>query len=249
MRAGRFAKGIVLGAITSSAVLIGTAALAGNGVGASFNLGKVNTVNATSTLTGKSSGAMLTITNNGSGRALRLNVKPGTPPLSVSSRAAVSNLTAGNAEHLGGVPPDGFVRGPGVAQSERVIAIPPSSTLIFDPTVPAGPRVTCSATDMTIRFGPSSRHDRDLWWTWDTSTTSAADSDFEEVPQGSSSSPILVVAGDGQFGSVSGIIGNTQGQFLSQSITFEFGAFHESDRCLVHAQMVFVRGGREDVGP
>jgi hypothetical protein len=47
-----FVKGVVLGAVTSMLTLAATAALAGTGVGAVFNLGKTNKVNATSTLTG-----------------------------------------------------------------------------------------------------------------------------------------------------------------------------------------------------
>ena len=47
-----FAKGAALGAVTAVLTLGTTAALAGTGPGANFNLGKTNTVNATSTLNG-----------------------------------------------------------------------------------------------------------------------------------------------------------------------------------------------------
>ena len=49
-----FFKGIALGA---------TAALAGTGPGAPFNLGRTNSVNAPSTLTGSATGSMLKIPN------------------------------------------------------------------------------------------------------------------------------------------------------------------------------------------
>src|SRR5690348_16195701 len=56
-----FFRGIALGAVTSTLALGTTAALAGTGPGANFNLGKINTVNATSTLTGSATGSLLKI--------------------------------------------------------------------------------------------------------------------------------------------------------------------------------------------
>jgi hypothetical protein len=58
------------------ALLFGAAktALAGTGVGATFNLGKKNTVDRLSQLVGSTAGAMLRVDNDGSGTALDLNV-------------------------------------------------------------------------------------------------------------------------------------------------------------------------------
>ena len=79
-------------ALTMSAV---STALAGTGVGAVFNLGKTNTVNAVSKLVGSTFGSMLVIDNNGGGPALNLQVEPGKAPLVVGSNAGkATNLDA-----------------------------------------------------------------------------------------------------------------------------------------------------------
>jgi hypothetical protein len=95
---GTLFKGVVLGAVTSTLVLVAASAVAGTGVGGVFNLGKTNTVNAKSTLTGeRAHGKMLEITNAGAGAgatALGLNVAAGRPPLTVNSDAKVVNLNA-----------------------------------------------------------------------------------------------------------------------------------------------------------
>ena len=51
-----FAKGLMAGAAGAAVVLAITAAANGTGIGAVFNLGRTNKVNATSTLTGKPHG-------------------------------------------------------------------------------------------------------------------------------------------------------------------------------------------------
>ena len=45
-------KGVILGAVVSTVVMMTTSVLAGTGVGGVFNLGSSNSVNATTTLTG-----------------------------------------------------------------------------------------------------------------------------------------------------------------------------------------------------
>jgi hypothetical protein len=85
---------LVLGAATT--------ALAGTGVGAVFNLGKVNSVDRLSVLVGGASGAMLRVDNDGPGTALELRVgsataepaTKGIPPMKVDSGAKVANLNA-----------------------------------------------------------------------------------------------------------------------------------------------------------
>jgi hypothetical protein len=81
------------------AVLFGAAtiALAGTGVGATFNLGKLNTVNRLSQLVGSTNNALLRVDNNNAGSdatALNLQVEPGRTPMKVNSSTQVSNLNA-----------------------------------------------------------------------------------------------------------------------------------------------------------
>ena len=89
-----FGKGLMAGAAGAAVVLGITAAANAMGVGTPFLLGKTNTVNATSTLTGKTSGPMLNMTNSGGGTALNLHVGSGHPPFSVNSATKVANLNA-----------------------------------------------------------------------------------------------------------------------------------------------------------
>jgi hypothetical protein len=81
------------------AVVLGLAsvALAGTGVGATFNLGKTNTVNRLSQLVGSTDNPMLSLTNKSTGAdatALTLQVEPGHAPMKVNSGTAVDNLNA-----------------------------------------------------------------------------------------------------------------------------------------------------------
>ena len=62
-----FYKGIVLGAVVSILVLVASTAIAGTGIGGIFNLGQSNTVDATSSLSGASTGAQLQVANTGTG--------------------------------------------------------------------------------------------------------------------------------------------------------------------------------------
>ena len=76
---------------------LSSAALAGTGVGANFNLGEKNTVNRLSQLVGATDTAMLRIVNNDAGAnatALDLRVEPGLAPMRVNSSTQVSNLNA-----------------------------------------------------------------------------------------------------------------------------------------------------------
>jgi hypothetical protein len=81
------------------AVVLGlaSAALAGTGVGAAFNLGKTNTVNRLSQLVGTTDNPMLRVTNQSSGTgatALTLQVEPGHAPMRVNSDTQVAGLNA-----------------------------------------------------------------------------------------------------------------------------------------------------------
>src|SRR5260370_1913998 len=93
-------KGLLVGAIASSIVMISASALAGTGIGGVFNLGKTNKVNAQTTLTGTVKGKSLQLTNNGSGPALGITVGAGKAPL-------VASANAGMAINLNADKPDG----------------------------------------------------------------------------------------------------------------------------------------------
>jgi hypothetical protein len=121
---GGFLKGVVLGSATAMVVLMAATAFAGTGVGAVFNLGKTNSVNATSTLTGSKNGRMLQVTNTstgGSASGIGITVSPGTPPLKVNSSAKVGNL---NADQLDGIDSTGFLSvGAKAADSDQLDGI------------------------------------------------------------------------------------------------------------------------------
>lgn len=81
--------GLVLG--------LASAALAGTGAGATFNLGRINSVNKISQLVGSTDNAMLRVDNNSAGTGatgIDVRVEPGHAPLTVNSSTQVSNLNA-----------------------------------------------------------------------------------------------------------------------------------------------------------
>src|SRR3954470_23213401 len=92
--------GAVAGALSAALVLAGSA-FAGSGIGAVFNLGRANTVNQTSTLSGSvAGGPTLDGRNAGGGPAASFFAKAGRPPFRVSSGGMVTNL---NADLLDGI--------------------------------------------------------------------------------------------------------------------------------------------------
>lgn len=145
-----FARGAALGAVTAVLTLGTTAALAGTGPGANFNLGKINTVNATSTLTGSATGSLLKIPNTGTGAgaqainassagataatiranntgggpAAEFDVAAGHAPFTVNSATEVANLNAATLQ--GTVPADFYAAGSTVANSSALGGQPPS---------------------------------------------------------------------------------------------------------------------------
>src|SRR5260221_1984263 len=68
---GYFFRGVVLGSLTSAVVLGASAALAGTGVGGVFTIGKANTVNHASSLTGSNSRSQLTLSNTSTSAGTR----------------------------------------------------------------------------------------------------------------------------------------------------------------------------------
>jgi hypothetical protein len=93
-----FFKGVVLGSVVSLAMLTATAAFAGGGVGAIFNLGQVNAVNGQSRLTGSTGGASQLAVVNTSDAAgatgIGISVANGKPPLAVNSTTKVGKFNA-----------------------------------------------------------------------------------------------------------------------------------------------------------
>ncbi|HEV8421550.1 MAG TPA: hypothetical protein VGR13_09370 [Actinomycetota bacterium] len=94
-----FLKGALVGGLSGAIVMVSTAGLAGSGIGAVFNLGRTNRVNAQSTLKGSTKARTLQLTNAGSGSALGLSVRAGRAPMKVNSGVKVANL---NADRLDG---------------------------------------------------------------------------------------------------------------------------------------------------
>ena len=107
-------KPVIIGVTAAAAVIAITGAASGSGIGAVFNLGKTNKVNATSSLTGSTKNSMLSVTNSGAGTALSLQVAKGKAPFSVNSSKRVANL---NASLLDGFPVSQLVRGGGHTRS------------------------------------------------------------------------------------------------------------------------------------
>jgi hypothetical protein len=106
-RAMGIARGtaLTLGVAVMMALLLGvaTTALAGTGVGARFDLGKTNTVNAVTKLVGSVAGPSLQVDNNSTNAAataLDLQVEPGKAPMKVNSDAKVTNLNSDKLDNL-----------------------------------------------------------------------------------------------------------------------------------------------------
>jgi hypothetical protein len=172
-----FVKGVILGSVVSVVSLLSSAAVAGTGVGGVFNLGKTNTVNATTTLTGATAGKQLQVTNTSAGTGatgIGITVASGKPPLSVNSSTRVNNLnasflrgktpsaflaangTAVNSTNLGGLPASGFVHGTGTVSQSGLITVDAGIEVVLG-TVPnlgalAGDCHTSGATYARVRL-------------------------------------------------------------------------------------------------
>ncbi len=81
-----FSKGFVTGFAFAIVVLAVTAAWAGSGIGAVLNLGKKNSVDHQTALTGNAPVSMLKIQNQGAGTAANFSVQGGAAPFSVDSQ-------------------------------------------------------------------------------------------------------------------------------------------------------------------
>ena len=122
-------KGVVLGAVVSTVVLMAATAMAGTGIGAIFNLGKTNTVNAASTLKGatSASGRNLQLTNTGAGSGLGITVGAGKAPIKVNAAAGTAaNLSA---DRLDGKHANQLLRA-AVASTGATTAIPAAPAFV-----------------------------------------------------------------------------------------------------------------------
>jgi hypothetical protein len=114
-----FFKGVAFGAIACVVVLSASAALAGTGVGAVFNLGTANTVNSSTLLQGTTRGQQLRVVNSATGSGVAgvgIVTPSAVPPLAVSSSTKVGHL---NADLLDGLNSTSFVFGGGRIVSAR----------------------------------------------------------------------------------------------------------------------------------
>lgn len=128
LRVGRV-MALSLGVAVMLALVVGaaSAALAGTGVGATFNLGRVNSVNKLSSLVGRARSPILSVTNRGIGTALTLRVRPGRPPMTVSSGKKVKNL---NADRLDGQDSSAFLPVNGKAADSNLLDGQDSSSFV-----------------------------------------------------------------------------------------------------------------------
>ena len=182
----QFFKGVVLGSLVASLVLIAGTAAAAPGVLTVFKLGRHNVVHRPITLSGATSQCLLQITNTGTAPALGLTVKDGQAPLRVNSCVPVANLNADlldgkhasdfasagelanlDADTLDGKHASDFVQGGGVLLEGRV-TLPATGTdqgqLLELPglgtidVVVDGPQ-----GEALLKFTSSSTSDTDVW--------------------------------------------------------------------------------------
>ena len=90
----------MLGLALMLAVVLDAATTANAAAGDPLELGEINAVNKITRLVGSSDGVLLSIANDGSGSALRLQVKPGKAPVSVNPEAGTA--TGLSADKLDG---------------------------------------------------------------------------------------------------------------------------------------------------
>jgi hypothetical protein len=133
-----------LAVVLALTVGLASTALAGTGVGARFDLGKTNTVNAITKLVGSVAGPSLQLDNNSAdanATALDLQVEPGKAPMRVNSGTTVANLSA---DKLDGKSASEI----GVNGLERV-----SNTSISNSNSPKGIGVQCPPGKVVVGTG------------------------------------------------------------------------------------------------
>lgn len=146
----QFLKGAAAGGIGAAVVLLASTAVAGTGIGGVFNLGQDNTVNATTALTGNTSGPQLRVKNSGAGPALELKVASGKAPITVNSSTKVGKL---NADFLDGLDSTGFVHGSGQVRG-FALTLTPTTTDKELLSIPGYGQLTafCYTGDARVRY-------------------------------------------------------------------------------------------------
>ncbi len=123
-RATVFAIGLAV--VVALVLGVSSKALAGTGVGAVFNLGQTNSVDALSKLVGSTTSPLLKIDNDGTGSALHLLVEPNRPPLSVSAKSGTAtNL---DADELDGNNSSAFFTGATYRNTHTALGVPAPGT-------------------------------------------------------------------------------------------------------------------------
>jgi hypothetical protein len=127
-------KSAAIGAVVAILVLMATNAIAGNGIGAVFNLGETNGVNKTSLLAGDPGGEApeLAIANTGTGPPLALFSTAGQAPFTVNSSTTVSGLSA---NFLSGLSAASFVQGRGRYRQDRASIDTPALDTTYTTTL------------------------------------------------------------------------------------------------------------------
>jgi len=123
---------------------VGYAATGGN-----FILGKANSASSTTALTSSASGAGLSVTSTAAGKpAAAFKVTSGSPPFTVNSATAVSNL---NADLLDGISSSGFVPAGNIARVDGFdMAVGTFPTWDVGPWVSVGAHCYKSGTNVVL---------------------------------------------------------------------------------------------------
>jgi hypothetical protein len=167
---------LLVGLAVTLALVLGTATVALASVpGDPFKLGRVNTINALTSLVGSVNNAMLKVDNNSTGAsatALDLRVESGKAPMKINSQTKVSNL---NVDLLDGKNSDEFLGGNVKVRYGQSTVVPPSGpvargsyafcepgekllsgghTVVDDPNNPPAPNQSAAWDTFTIEGGP-----------------------------------------------------------------------------------------------
>lgn len=151
----------MMGLVVMVAVVLGIATTANAAAGDPLKLGKLNTVNKLTQLVGGVAGPSLRIDNNSTefgATALRLEVEPGKPPMSVNSTTEVSGL---NADQVDSLSASAFLQ----ESSDRDDFLPSRTYTVEDRrTGPGGGGVTgrfanCDNGDIALGGGGASSED------------------------------------------------------------------------------------------
>ena len=149
-------------------VLMLVAGAGGAAAGIAYlKLGMSNTSNVTTTLTGATTGAELSVRNTKDHPALALTVPAGVPPLRVNSNGNVANL---NADLLDGFDSTNFARGKGVKTlaTRRVVPNTAGSPELLRLPGLGYLRLECGAsTDQALVFWRNDQaYPIDVWTDW-----------------------------------------------------------------------------------